>query len=277
MKRFRKIYIEITNICNMHCSFCPESIRAKATMSLEKFKYVVEQIKEYTDYVYLHVKGEPLLHKNLKQIIDICKDNNLKVNISTNGTLLKEKVSLLTGIRQLNVSLHSFENENEEQLSEYLTCVLDATKLLSEQGVIIRYKLWNEQEGVIKSNNKKILKALEERYKVNIKNKEYNKDIKLDDNTFLSIKKPFKWPDIKDKEKEPGTCYGLRQQIAILVDGTVVPCCVDNNGDIPLGNIFKQDLQQILSSKKAEEIKRGFQNNKCAANLCKKCEYRINM
>ena len=274
MKKFRKIYIEITNICNMHCSFCPETTRVKATMSLGNFKYVVDKIKDYTDYVYLHVKGEPLLHKNLKEILEVCKENNLKVNISTNGTLLKEKVGLLTSIRQLNVSLHSFEKEDEERLNEYLTQVLASTELLFKEGVIVRYKLWNEQDNLIKSHNKKILKVLEERYKVEIKDKEYNKDIKLNENVFLSIKTPFKWPDVKDKENKPSACYGLRGQIAILVDGTVVPCCVDNNGDIPLGNIFEQDLEQILSSKKAEEIKKGFQNNKCIATLCKKCEYR---
>ena len=274
MKRFRKIYIEITNICNMHCSFCPETSRAKATMSLENFKYIVKQIVPYTDYVYLHVKGEPLLHPNLKEFLEVCKENNLKVNISTNGTLLQDKWKILKDIRQLNVSLHSFENNNEERLNIYLIQVLECCEKLSKEGVIIRYKLWNEKENDVESNNEKIIKTLEEKYKVSIKDKEYNKDIKLDEGTFLSIKTPFKWPDKNDTETGDGMCYGLRNQIAILVDGTVVPCCVDNNGDIPLGNIFKQSLEEILSSKKVEDIRQGFQNNKCVANLCKKCEYR---
>jgi len=274
MKRFRKIYIEITNICNMRCSFCPETSRAKATMSAKDFEYVARQIVPYTDYVYLHVKGEPLLNPELKGILDICKKYNLKINISTNGTLLENKYEILKGIRQLNVSLHSFENSDEEKLYNYLTQVLDVCEKLSDKGVIIRYKLWNGQDSKIKNNNGKIIKTLEERYNTKITDTLYTKDIKLNNNTFLSIKAPFKWPDKQTQDNQEGTCYGLRQQIAILVDGTVVPCCVDNNGDIPLGNVFEETLEEILNSKKAEDIKKGFENNKCVASLCKKCEYR---
>ncbi|MBQ8042758.1 MAG: radical SAM protein [Clostridia bacterium] len=272
MKRFRKVYIEITNICNMNCSFCPETKRAKATMSKEQFEYIAKQIKPYTDYVYLHVKGEPLLHPNLEEILEICKEYNLKVNISTNGTLLGKKQELLKDIRQLNVSLHSFENNQDEKLECYLQEVLAATDNLNKSGVIIRYKLWNDNTI---NNNDKIIQKLEEKYNIDIKNSSYDKDIKLKENIFLSIKEPFEWPKIEGENKQETTCYGLRQQIAILVDGTVVPCCVDNNGDINLGNIFKTELEDILNTEKAQKIKRDFENNKCSNSLCKKCEYRI--
>ena len=272
MKRFRKIYVEITNICNMHCSFCPETKRAKATMSVKDFEYVAKQIIEYTDYIYLHVKGEPLLHPGLKEILDICKEYNLKVNISTNGTLLNKNKELLKGIRQLNVSLHSFEQDNNIKLEEYLRDVLSACNELSNSGVIIRYKLWNAEKDIL--NNEKIIRALAEMYNVELNDTTYSKDKKLSENIYLSIKTPFKWPDLKDAEQQESTCHGLRGQIAILVDGTVVPCCVDNNGDIPLGNIFKTELAQILNSKRAIDIKKGFENNKCTETLCKKCEYR---
>jgi len=272
MKRFRKIYIEITNICNMNCSFCPETKRAKATMSKDSFEHVVKQIVPYTDYVYLHVKGEPLLHPDLKDVLDICKKYNLKVNVSTNGTLLNKKHELLKSIRQLNVSLHSFENNDQEKLTSYLNDVLEASDKLNKQGVIIRYKLWNNANG---KDNNNIIQVLENRYNKDLQNALYNKDIKLKDNIFLSIKAPFKWPKIDSENKQEGTCYGLRNQIAILVDGTVVPCCVDNDGDIDLGNIFEKSLEQILMSDKAQKIKRDFENNKCSHSLCKKCEYRI--
>lgn len=271
MKKFRKIYVEITNICNMHCSFCPETKRAKATMSKDEFEYIAKQITQYTDYVYLHVKGEPLLHPNLEEILDICKKYNLKVNISTNGTLLKAKAKLLKNIRQLNVSLHSFEESDDKQLENYLNDVLESADNLSKEGVIIRYKLWNDNTI---NNNNIIIRRLEKKYNVDIQNASYGKDIKLEEGVFLSIKTPFKWPEINSKSTQEGTCYGLRQQIAILVDGTVVPCCVDNNGDINLGNIFETTLDEIIASDKAQKIKRDFENNKCAHTLCKRCEYR---
>lgn len=273
MKKFRKIYVEITNICNMNCSFCPETKRTKAIMSLKDFEHIAKQLKEYTDYIYLHVKGEPLLHPNLKEILEICKKYNLKINISTNGTLLKEKQNMLKNIRQLNVSLHSFENHNDLELKEYIKSTLVVCDELSKNGVIIRYKLWND--GTSNNNNEKILQIINDNYNSQIQNMSYNKDQKLRDNVYLSIKTPFEWPDKQADEQIETTCYGLRQQLAILVDGTVVPCCVDNDGNINLGNIFENSLATILNSGRALEIKKGFENNKCNHPLCKKCKYRI--
>lgn len=279
MKRFRKVYVEITNICNMHCSFCPETTRAKAFMCKEKFELIAQEIVKYTDYVYLHVKGEPLIHKELEDILDICNRFGLKINISTNGTLLKEKSDVLknANIRQLNLSLHSFEKqdvgnkEEQEKLDSYIENVVRVCNELADSGTIIRYKLWNQT----KSSNKEILEYLEQVYNVELVNEPYERDKKLKNNVFLSIKTPFEWPDInKEKTNEKGTCYGLKAQIAILVDGTVVPCCVDNNGDIALGNIFSEPLENILNSKRAKNILQGFRDNKCVEELCKKCEYR---
>ena len=272
MKKFRKIYVEITNICNMKCSFCPDTKRVKAVMALRDFEHVAMQIKSYTDYVYLHVKGEPLLHPELKEIIDICKKYNLYVNISTNGILIKDKVEILKGIRQINVSLHSFEKDDPQGLQEYLADVINSCEILAKSGVIVRYKLWNDKQGI---DNNSIFQVLGVRYNLDISNMLCNKDIKLKDNVFLSIKAPFKWPNLLDDNKEEGTCYGLRRQIAILVDGTVVPCCVDNEGDINLGNIFSNNLEDILNTDKAKKIKMDFENNKCSHDLCKKCEYRM--
>ena len=274
MKRFRKIYVEITNICNMHCNFCPETKRAKAFMQVQKFKYIVEQIKEFTDYIYLHVKGEPLIHNELKEILNICNQNNLHINISTNGVLLKNKLDELldANIRQLNISLHSFEKEDINNLEKYILDVIEAANKLNVKGSIIRYKLWNGD----KDSNKYIISCLEKEYGVNITQGEnISQDIKLKENIYLSIKQPFKWPDIASNNEEvTGNCHGLKNQLAILVDGTVVPCCVDNDGNIPLGNIFKEPLDSILNSKKAQDIIKGFNENRCVEELCKKCEYR---
>ncbi len=245
-------------------------------MSVEQFEHIAKQIEPYTDYVYLHVKGEPLLHQNLGAILEVCKKHKLKVNISTNGTLLKEKWDILKDIRQLNVSLHSFENDKQQELQEYLRGVIDSAEKLNNLGVIIRYKLWNDNENSI-NNNDIIIKVLEQKYNKVIQNTSYEKDIKLKDNIFLSIKQPFNWPDLQSQNVVEGPCYGLRQQIAILVDGTVVPCCVDNNGDIALGNIFDTPLDEILRLPKAQKIIQDFQNNKCSHELCKKCEYRISV
>ena len=162
MKRFRKIYVEITNICNKKCSFCPETKRAKAFMSVEKFKIVANKICKYTDYIYLHVKGEPLIHPNLDDILKICNCYYLKINISTNGVMLSKKLDDLINnkVPKINVSLHSFEGENKEQLINYITDVVKACKKLEQSGAIIRFKLWNDIENNRKSN-KEIIKGIE--------------------------------------------------------------------------------------------------------------------
>ena len=98
----------------------------------------------------------------------------------------------------------------------------------------------------------------------------------LKDNFFISIQNEFKWPEIKDKSSNitTGYCHALKDHIAILVDGTVVPCCLDNNGDINLGNIYKEPLEDIVNSERALRIIQGFQNRTCVEELCKNCEYK---
>lgn len=276
MKRFRKVYVEITNICNKHCSFCPNTSRAKAFMSVKDFETIAKEISEYTDYIYLHVKGEPLLHQRLDEILDICNEYNLKVNISTNGVLLKQNESILLDkkIRQLNVSLHSFEDSNLEKLKKYVDEVLSVCDALAKSGVIIRLKLWNSNKEKENENNKYIITKLSDMYNIEIIEQVFEKDKKLADNIFLSIRTPFVWPKINNEKVIHNTCYGLRNQVAILVDGTVVPCCVDNNADIPLGNILKTSLKDILETSKVKNIIKGFEDNKCIENLCKSCEYK---
>ena len=91
-----KKFIEITNVCNLSCNFCPKTGRKLQFSDEEKFKEIIEKVKPYTDHVYFHLMGEPLLNKNLARFLEICYENGLKVNITTNGTLLeKEKDSLI--------------------------------------------------------------------------------------------------------------------------------------------------------------------------------------
>jgi radical SAM protein with 4Fe4S-binding SPASM domain len=73
---------------------------------------------------------------------------------------------------------------------------------------------------------------------------------------------------------ESGFCLGLREQFAVLADGTVVPCCLDRNADMALGNIFKQPINDILEGERARRIVDGFSKRQIAEELCRKCSYR---
>lgn len=258
---FNRIYIEITNICNLNCDFCPSSKRVKKSMTKEEFESVILKIKDYTNHIYLHVKGEPLMHKDLDSIIKIANKYNLNVNITTNARLLKDKLDIINNnkIRQLNISLHSFNDLNE------IERILNTIDKIKDSYIYLR--LWNNKD------NSKIYDLLEKHYnnKINVINNRF----KLANNIFLHIDKLFEWPDINRKIiSNYGTCKGGKEQLAILVDGKVVPCCLDNDGIIELGNIFETDLKDIINSDRYKNILNGFNNNKLVEDLCKKCGYR---
>ena len=273
---FKKIYIEITNICNLKCKFCPETHREKNSMSIEEFEKVIEKIHHNTNLVTLHVKGEPLLHKNLEEILQILEKYNLKANITTNGTLIKEKLEILKkskSVRQINFSIHSI-TQNKKLNKQYLQEIFESVEALESK--IISYRLWNMQSLQENNINSIIIETLEEYYNVkNLKEKLLKNDsVKLKENLFINQDIEFTWPDInKQKIIEKGRCLALKEQIAILVDGTVVPCCLDNNGDIPLGNIFKESIEEILEKPKNLAIKKNFENGLITCELCKTCGF----
>lgn len=283
-KRFKKIYVEITNSCNLKCSFCPEGKRTKEFISIDKFENIINQIKEYTNLIALHVKGEPLLHPKLKEILEVCEKNNMLVNITTNATLLEKNLETLinsSAIRQLNLSLHSItKNENTDtyNFEAYINSVLKSSKeILEKTNIIISYRLWNLENISENSENYHILNALESAFSVeNLKEiAKKEKFVKLAENAFLNQDLVFVWPSLENEIiSEEGTCWGLRNQVAILVNGDVVPCCLDGDGEIKLGNIFEESFENIINSEYSKKMVKAFEENRIIHNLCKRCGFR---
>ena len=273
---FKKIYIEITNICNLNCKFCPETIRTKEFMSLENFEKIISKIYKHTKLVALHVKGEPLLHNELENILKILEKYNLKANITTNGTLIKKNLEILKSaksVRQINFSIHSIM-QNGKINNNYLQDIFESAEEL--ENIIISYRLWNLKN--LKENyiNNNIVQEIEKFYNIkDLKQKLAKNDfVQLKQNMFINQDEEFTWPDITQNNIiESGRCLALKDQIAILVDGTIVPCCLDNNGDIPLGNIFETTLEEILESEKGKTIKKNFENGIITCKLCKTCGF----
>lgn len=284
MKKFKKAYIEITNMCNLSCNFCPKTSRKLEFMERESFQHIVKNIKPYTDYIYFHLMGEPFLNKELESFLEISKENQLKVNITTNGTLISEVKNVLlnaSALRQVNISLHSFEaNEEQIDFNKYINNIIEFVKEAAENtNIICALRLWNLDTRYSASNNMNIniFELLEKEFKINCDLKESLKEknsFKLRKNVYISMGEKFKWPSLKVEELgERAFCYGLRDQIGILVDGTVVPCCLDSDGSIPLGNIFENNLEEILDSKRAKDIYDGFSERKVVEDLCKRCGF----
>ena len=283
-KRFKKIYVEITNSCNLKCSFCPESKREKEFMTIANFEHIINEVKEYTNLVALHVKGEPLLHPELKEILEICNKNNILVNITTNATLLEKNKDIIiesNAVRQLNLSLHSItknENTKSYNFENYINSVLKVSKeILEKTNIIISYRLWNLENIGENSENYYILNALGTAFSVDSLNEIAKKEkfVKLAENAFLNQDLEFIWPSLENEIiSEDGTCWGLRNQVAILANGDVVPCCLDGEGCINLGNICEKSFEEILNSKYSKEFIKAFEENKVIHNLCKRCGFR---
>ncbi|MDF2875504.1 MAG: Radical domain protein [Sporomusa sp.] len=287
MKKYKKIYLEITNVCNLTCDFCPKTKRKPEFMSEAAFRQILEQIKPFADYIYLHVKGEPLIHPNLGRFLDISYEMGFRVNITTNGVFIDKVANTLIekpAVRQINFSLHSFdENQNEISKDKYIDNILEfSSRAVIESGIFISLRLWNLDEALLTEDQRKrnldIIHKIEEHFKLPYKiqgNLSETKALKIGDRVYLSQDYEFKWPDLKEEEDfNKGTCFGLRNQIAILVDGTVVPCCLDGEGIINLGNIHDHKFCDIINGKRAENIRRSFCNNNVVEELCRKCGYR---
>lgn len=252
--RFKRVYIEITNVCNLKCSFCLPHNRENRFMSFDEFKLVLDKIKPYTNYIYLHVKGEPLLHPEVDTFIEYAYNEGFFINLTTNATLLKEHLHVTKFLRQINISLHA---TNSLEIIKVARNIKDS---------IVCFRIWNIDKD---TKNKELL---EKEFNIEIPNKE---NFTLAPNIFLSQKEEFTWPSLENKfENNKKYCYGLINQIGILADGTVIPCCLDNNGDINLGNIFNEDFDKIINSERATNIINGFKNSKVTEELCKKCSFK---
>ena len=281
MKKFKQIYVEITNVCNLNCSFCPKNNRPKRFMTVKEFDAIIDEISPLTNTICLHLMGEPLLHPNVKEIFEICNQKGLRVFLTTNGTLIKQNLDLLkTGCaKRISVSLHSFEaNDNSSSLDNYLESVLPSCKEIAESSqTYIEFRLWNEASGKNAKNtlNDTIIEKLNQTFNTNITIKNLEHNPRLSDKAYVSFADAFEWPiDTENKEKNSVKfCYGLRSHFGILCDGTVVACCLDNEGKLALGNIFESKISDILNSQRAQNIYKGFTDRLTTEEFCKSCTY----
>ena len=273
MKRFNKIYLEISNVCNLKCSFCPGTKRKPKVMTEAEFSALLPKLRPWADFLYFHLMGEPLCHPQLARFLELAGEAGFKVILTTNGTLLAKQQEMLLSspaLHKINISLHAFEaNDLAVPFAEYLSGCF-AFGQAAEGKKLVVYRLWNQ--GGADEKNQQILDAMKEAFPRAWK--EGRKGITIGDRVFLEYGDKFDWPDLNAADGgEQVFCYGLRDQIGVLCDGTVVPCCLDHEGDLALGNLFEAEMDAILETPRAKAIFQGFQNKKAAEELCRKCGY----
>lgn len=283
-KRFTKVNIEISNICNLQCSFCPEVVRTKKLISLDLFRSIIQQVAPLTEQVCFHLMGDPLVHPNLEKLVAVCYEYQVKIFFVTNGILMNEKhqnVLLHPAFRQVNFSLHSFhDNFPDRDSSDYLNRVFEYTEkaMRNRPELYINFRLWNLQNARgTTEKNKDMLKRIESYFAVTVNryiDVRRKKSIPLKNRLYLHFDTEFTWPSMDlPILGAVGSCYGLSSHFGILVDGTVVPCCLDKEGAIALGNIGDQSLAEILNTPRTLMILDGFKKKKLVEDLCQRCQY----
>ncbi len=269
-----KAFLEITNICNLSCTFCHGTKREPRMMSTEQFTVAATRLRPFADYLYYHLLGEPLLHPQLGELFAIAASLGFQSIITTNGTLLhKQKGTLLTAeaLRKVSISLHCYEaNAIGISLDAYLEECFAFCKAFSAQGRIAVMRLWNN--GGADTLNDQILAKMHEAFPEEWK--KLHSGFQLQPKVFLEWGDLFAWPDSEAPDYGgQHSCYGLRDQVGVLCDGTVVPCCLDAEGDINLGNIFETDIESILNTPRAKALRRSFEQRNVTEPLCRRCGY----
>jgi len=283
--KFYRIYVEITNVCGLTCSFCPTKSLPSKEMDLDFFDKLMAQAKRYTKEIACHVVGDPLTQSNLSAYLDIIHKHGMKAMLTTSGYFLKKHsydTLFHPCVKQINISLNSF-NKNDTSLTfeQYIKPILalcDA-KLAREEELFINLRVWNLDEMMSERTfNDTLFKRLSSGFDANLDldsiYQERPKSIRLASKILVHFDNYFEWPSLKNENYGHGTCQGLQSHIAILANGTVVPCCLDCDGIVELGDLHKSALSEILGSKRAVNMLEGFKEGKAVEELCQKCSYK---
>lgn len=269
-KMIDRCYIEITNTCNLDCHFCPKHQRKRRQLSAEEFDLLTDKVRGKVCFLYFHLMGEPLLHPLLPQFITMAREKGFKTVLTSNGTLLHRAMNLLDTLpHKVQLSLHSHESNARGELSSYMEEVMNFATQAAAKGTCVVLRLWNQ--GGMDKENELVMDYIAEY--VPRPWKERPDGFRLCDNLYLEFDRKFEWPSANaSSAKREVFCKALLKQIGVLSDESLVPCCLDHNGDVVLGNLFHQSLEEILSSPRAQAMIEGFQHHTATEALCQNCE-----
>ena len=283
--KFYRVYVELTNICGLACSFCPPKVLPTHSMSLPFFEHVLDELKPYTKEIAYHMGGDSLTLSNLKAYLDITHQKKFKVMLTTSGYYLgKHDLNTLMhpAIKQINISLNSY-NKNSMPLSfeAYMEPIIKLCELKLEQNreLFINLRLWNmDEEQSEQAFNEKLFTYLQNIFHSPLDGatiyKEKPRSIRLAEKTLLHFDTYFEWPSLASTHHSHGTCLGLSSHFGILANGTVVPCCLDKDGVIALGDLHVNSLAEILKDHRTQAMIDGFKHDQAVESLCQKCHYK---
>lgn len=266
-----RCYIEVTNVCNLNCDFCPKHDRKHRQLSLEEFDLLTERIRGKVIFLYFHLMGEPLLHPLLPEFIRMARAKGFRTVLTSNGTLLHKAMDILDSLpHKVQLSLHSHESNGRSDMADYINKVMEFACSAAQRNTCVVLRLWNQ--GGRDTENKEVVRLLEKH--VPRPWTERPDGFRMADNLYLEYDRKFEWPEAVPSEGSHREvfCKALFKQIGVLADGSLVPCCLDHNGDVTLGNLFEQSLEEILSSPRAVAMIEGFKHHTASEPLCENCE-----
>jgi len=283
--KFYRIYIELTNVCGLRCSFCPTKALPNTTMDLEFFESLIIEAKGFTREIACHVVGDPLTLPNLDTYLDIIDKYKMKAMLTTSGYFMKKhafETLFHPAVKQINVSLNAFnKNDTSITFEQYMQPILNLCheKVKQKKELFINLRMWNLDEIMSEAKfNQELFNMLEKEFDVTLDLKSLDpkekKSIRLDNKVRLHFDNYFEWPSLKNKNYGHGTCQGLDSHIGILANGDVIPCCLDNDAVMKLGNIKERSLSEIVHGKRATDMREGFKVGHCSEEMCLKCSYK---
>lgn len=276
-----RVYLEITNVCNLRCAFCPGTARPPRFMSEAEFSLALTRLTAVTKYLYFHVMGEPLLHPSLVRFLDETRKAGMHAALTTNGVLLPRcgEAILRTGLYKISVSLHSREANHgahwDAAAEAYFDGCFSFARRAASAGTISVLRLWNGDRADRSAQhtlNDRILERLHAYFPGDWE--QTSRGLRLAPLCYLEEEEIFDWPDADAPEEHRYVrCHGTRDHIGVLADGTIVPCCLDGEGKIPLGNIFLDDVESVLASPRFTAMREGFLRGEAVEDLCRHCGY----
>ena len=286
----KSVYIEITNVCNLHCSFCPcgtQSQGDRTFMDSKLFDDCITGAQEIgATSVYFHVLGEPTLHPGFAHYLKKLEQTPLKLTLTTNGTTIERvgrQILASPAVRQVNFSTHAYAELPRETAERHLQNVLDFCRIatIERPELYINLRLWNVGAEEATPWNSYMLGRIRETFGVDVTPGHFcsrHKSFNITGRLYLHEDTRFEWPKPNEKvenrdERIAGTCRALDTHVAILHDGRVVACCLDHSGQITLGHIAEQTLSEILQTPLVCELREGFAQHELRHPFCQNCSF----
>lgn len=291
-------YIEPTNNCVMKCYMCPSRIghRKKGFMTLDVYKKIIDDMYNYNkenpsqvpseQRIYLQGQGEPLISKDIFNMIEYAKKNKFKTGFSTTGAILtKEKSQKLikAGIDTLEISCYSLNKNGYIKI--HGKDMFDASFKN-----MIRFMHLNKKKSIpIKAN---ILESVRSHRELDFINYLYDslpfysyshlkienfhgilndlklfeeinylsfKEIKLMHNKPRLLKILYRW-NYKKPRARIGDCLWL--STLVNWNGNVTPCNTDYQTRYVAGNVKNDNICSIWNNEKYRSFRRSVINDK---------------